>query len=86
MKNNKTPGKVLLNIEFLKYSGEAFLYSFIQLLNKIWTREEIPKCWTKSIVVRIYKKGDLKLCNNNYRFINAYKIFGSTLKNKFYEY
>ena len=39
---------------------EALLF----ICNKIWKNKTWPTNWTKSLVITLPKKGDLKLCNN----------------------
>jgi hypothetical protein len=48
----------------------------------MWTKEELPQQWKKSIIVPIHKKGDMTDCNN-YKGISllstAYKILSNIL-------
>ena len=32
--------------------------------NRLWESEKWPKVWKKSLIVKIFKKGDLYDCNN----------------------
>ena len=38
--------------------------ALLNICNKIWRNVEWPKNWTKSLVIALPKKGDLKQCNN----------------------
>ena len=40
-----------------------------EICRKAWEAEAFPELWTKSVIVTIPKKGDLKLCEN-YRTIS----------------
>ena len=36
----------------------------MNLFNIIWNKEIIPKDWTKGLIVKLPKKGDLQVCDN----------------------
>ena len=38
--------------------------ALLHICNKIWRNVEWPNNWTKSLVIALPKKGDLKQCNN----------------------
>jgi hypothetical protein len=37
---------------------------FEPLLKEIWEQEELPNEWTKGIIIKLLKIGDLTNCNN----------------------
>jgi hypothetical protein len=55
-------------------------FIIIQLINYVWSKEELPDQWKESIIVPIHKKGDKTDCNN-YRGISllstSYKILSN---------
>jgi hypothetical protein len=59
--------------EFLKYSGEIVVDFFVQFFNALFDRGLFPDSWTESIILPLYKKGDV---NNpgNYRGISLCNI------------
>jgi hypothetical protein len=69
LKSLKSPGIDGVAGELIKYGGIAALHSIHHICQKAWSEEKFPELWTKSVIVTIPKKGDLKLCEN-YRTIS----------------
>jgi hypothetical protein len=68
--------------ELIKAGGRTIRFEIHKLINSIWNKEELPEQWKESIIVPIYKKGDLTDCSN-YRRISllstTYKILSNIL-------
>lgn len=78
LKMGKSPGSDGVTNEMIKAGKEKL----VKLFNLILHKKEIPKSWTSSEIVLLYKKGDPKLITS-YRPISLisclYKVFASTL-------
>ena len=89
LKNNKSPGQNLISAENIKYGGEIIKEKIYELIKDIWTRETLPKAWSTSIIIPLFKKGDKTNCEN-YRGIAlldvVYKIFASIIKKRIEPY
>ena len=48
------------------------------LSSKTWEKEEVPAQWKEGIVIKLPKKGDLRVCNN-YRGIMLLSVPGKVL-------
>ena len=81
-KNNKAPGYDRISYEFYKNAPFCFLKEILKLFNLIFIREEIPESFRKSIIVPIFKKGDVNVVSN-YRGLSLldsiYKLFTGIL-------
>lgn len=64
LKNNKSPGIDQITGELLKADVNVTTEILLPLFEKIWKEEKFPKDWQTGVIVKIPKKGDLKLCNN----------------------
>jgi hypothetical protein len=64
LKKYKLPGSGQFPAELIQAGGEMFLSAIHELINSIWTKEELPGKWKESIIVPIYKMGDETDCNN----------------------
>ena len=64
MKSHKSPGTDGISAEIIKAGGEELCEHLHELVAMIWEEETMPLEWTKSIVVTLPKKGDLKNCSN----------------------
>ena len=69
LKPFKAPGIDGVCGELIQQGGEAAMLGIYEICRKAWEAEAFPELWTKSIIVTIPKKGDLKLCEN-YRTIS----------------
>ncbi|KAJ4436253.1 hypothetical protein ANN_18884 [Periplaneta americana] len=86
---NRIDNSIDDNSESFKYVSQTFINRLLHFLYKILAGDDIPTNWTKSIVVRMFKRGDIK-SYDNYRGISllntGYKIFTSIIKNKLYKH
>lgn len=77
-KNRKATGPDGINMELLKYGGNALHGRLLQLINKCWRTRMIPESWKIAEVISLFKKGNREDCRN-YRgisLLNAiYKIY-----------
>ncbi|RLU18885.1 hypothetical protein DMN91_009243 [Ooceraea biroi] len=82
LKNNKTAGVDGIQSKLYKAGGNRLVESLHALIRRIWEEEEMPRDWSKSLIVPLHKKGAKTKCEN-YRGISllntAYKIFSSLL-------
>lgn len=82
LKTGKSPGPDKVTNEMIKAGKDQLIKPLTKLFNLILYRKEIPKSWTLSEIVLLYKKGDPKMISN-YRPISLisciYKVFASTL-------
>ena len=69
LKNNKGVGIDGIPGELLKNGGQELTKKMYEICNWIWTNEDIPRTWTKSVIITIPKKGDIQDCSN-YRTIS----------------
>ena len=67
LKSSKHTNKI--PAEFTTTGGRKIRFEINKLVNYIWNEEELAEEWKKSIILRIYKKGDKTDCNN-YRSIS----------------
>jgi hypothetical protein len=78
LKRYKSPGIEQVPAKLIKAGGETLYSEIHKLICCIWNKEKLPQQWKESIIVPIYKKGDMTDCNN-YRGIfllsTAYKIY-----------
>ena len=64
LKNGKAPGADQITAEMLKADTEQTSQEMKRILDLIWTEEKIPERWTKGLICKIPKKGNLQDCNN----------------------
>ena len=64
MKNEKAAGIDSITVEMLKADVDETTNVLHALFQKIWDQEEIPDDWSKSLIVKLPKKGDLTACGN----------------------
>lgn len=72
-KNNKAPGYDRIPYEFLN-APQLFLEEMLTALNRIVTTGEVPESFKKSIILPLYKKGDVNIASN-YRGISLMDAF-----------
>lgn len=77
-KSNKAPGLDRISYEFYKNAPDSFLNEILSLLNFIFLHEEIPNSFRSSLLIPLFKKGDLNTVSN-YRGLSLldtlYKMF-----------
>jgi hypothetical protein len=65
MKKNKSPGIDNIMSEEIQAAAEGNGILVIwQLLQQVWSKEEIPRDWKRAVIVPIHKKRDRFDCNN----------------------
>ena len=64
LKLNKSPGGDQITAEMLLADIDTAVKVLTDLLNKIWRKERLPEDWTKGIIIKLPKKGDLSICDN----------------------
>ena len=69
IKNGKAPGVDSIPAELLKAGGEHVSSILHKICSKAWQEGTWPSQWTKSILLTLFKKGDIKRCEN-YRTIS----------------
>ena len=62
LKNGKAAGTDNLPAEALKEGGTGIINQLHQLLNLIWATEKIPTEWSKGLLVKLPKYGELSQC------------------------
>lgn len=63
LKNGKAAGVDNIPVEALKEGGAEIVDSLHELLNLVWKEEEISTDWTKGLLVKLPKSGDLSQCD-----------------------
>ena len=64
MKNGKAAGIDSIAVEMLKADADTTTNVVHELFQKIWDQEEIPDDWSRSLIVKLPKKGDLTVCGD----------------------
>ena len=64
LKKGKSPGVDNIPGELIQAGGDHMSAALFNICNKIWKDGKWPENWTKSLVITLPKKGDLKVCNN----------------------
>ena len=64
LKNGKAPGIDSMQAELLKADIGTTSRLLTDLFCKIWEQEVIPKDWSKGLIFKLPKKGDLGNCDN----------------------
>ena len=64
LKKGKSPGVDNIPGELIQAGGQPMITALHNICNKIWTNKKWPQNWTRSLIITLPKKGDLKLCNN----------------------
>lgn len=85
LKVGKAVGTDGIPLEAWRYGGEAIKKGLIEVIRKAWRDGVIPEEWRKSIIVPLYKRGEVENAEN-YRGISllcsAYKIYAEVLCNR----
>ena len=69
LKPRKAPGVDGVCGELIQHGGVVVSSGLQTICQRAWNKEAFPEIWTKSIIITIWKKGDLQLCEN-YRTIS----------------
>ncbi len=64
LKNRKAPGEDQIHAELLKADTPTATKIFQNLFTDIWEKETIPEDWSKGLIIKLPKKGDLQTCDN----------------------
>ena len=86
---NKYPSIDQIPAELIKAGVRKIRTKIHNLINPIWSKDELPEEWKEFIIVPIYKKGDKTDCNN-YRGISllsaTYKLLSNILLSRLTQY
>ena len=63
-KPGKAPGVDEVGPELLRADMEDTAHRLTRCYNRLWETEWWPEMWKKGLIVNIFKKGDLQVCNN----------------------
>ena len=64
LKNGKAPGVDQVTAEMMKADLECTSTELMGIFNIIWEQEKVPTQWTKGLICKIPKKGNLQDCGN----------------------
>ena len=64
MKCGKASGIDSITVDLLKVDTEATATVLEVLFKQIWDKEKVPEDWSKGLIVKLAKKGDLTDCGN----------------------
>jgi hypothetical protein len=64
LKNGKAPGEDQISAEMLKADIEQTSLELQKIFDIIWEKETVPTQWTKGLIFKIPKKGNLQVCGN----------------------
>ena len=85
MKKNKAVGVDGIPMEAWMYGGDAVRKGLMEVLKQVWREGYIPKDWRSSIIVPLYKRGEVNKVGN-YRGISllcsAYKIYAEIIRRR----
>ena len=85
LKMKKSAGPDGLVGEFYKFSGNIFIPFFVKLFNTLFDRGIYPESWSQSLILPLYKKGDVN-DPGNYRGISlidiSSKIYGNIINRR----
>ena len=69
LRRHKSPGIDKIPAEFIKAGDRTTRSEIYKLINSLWNEEELSEEWKGSIIIPIYRKGDIAHCSN-YRGIS----------------
>ena len=82
MKSGKAPGIDNVTSDEMAAAGTTGMNILFKLFEKVWEKEEIPKDWSRAVIVPIFEKKYKTVCDN-YRGISllrhAEKVFASVI-------
>ena len=89
LKSKKAAGPDGLPGEFLKYASDVLAPFFVKFFNALFEKGLYPKNWTESVILPLFKKGDVN-CPGNYRGISlcdiSSKVFGNIINRRLQEW
>ena len=78
MKSGKAPGIDSITADLLRVDTDTTVNVLYELFNKIWEEESIPEDWSRGLIIKLPKKGDLTSCGN-WRGITLMSIVAKVL-------
>ena len=79
MKSGKAPGIDSITADLLRVDIGTTVSVLYELFNKIWKEESIPEDWSRGLIIKLPKKGDLTSCGN-WRGITLMSIVAKVLE------
>ncbi|XP_065577531.1 uncharacterized protein LOC136038388 [Artemia franciscana] len=64
LKNGRAAGTDRISVEMIKASLSICMTVWLTLFASIWKSEKVPDDWTKSTLIKLFKKGDATKCDN----------------------
>lgn len=64
MKNGKAAGIDSIHAEMMKADADLAAFVLTDLFSSIWEKGKIPDDWSKGLIVKLPKKGNLQECDN----------------------
>ena len=64
LKNGRAAGRDRISAEMIKTSLTVCMTVWLTLFASIWKSEKVPDDWTKSTLIKLFKKGDATKCDN----------------------
>ena len=64
LKDGKSPRVDSIPADILKDGGPGIIDALTVVCQKIWTKGQWPKNWTKSLIIPLSKKDITRLCQN----------------------
>jgi ArsR family metal-binding transcriptional regulator len=71
-----------MNCVLIQAGGETLWYEIHELVNSVWTKEDLPDEWKEYIIVPVYKKvskTDCSNCSEISLLSTSYKMLSSIL-------
>ena len=78
MKSGKVPGIESITADLLKVDTDTTVNILHGLFNTIWKEEIVPEDWSRGLIIKLQKKGDLASCGN-WRGITLMSIVAKVL-------
>ncbi|EDO35323.1 predicted protein, partial [Nematostella vectensis] len=63
LKNGKACGNDSIHAEMLKADLETSTHVLTDFFHSVWESDTIPNDWTKGLIVKLPKKGNLHVCD-----------------------
>ncbi|XP_037939173.1 uncharacterized protein LOC119672241 [Teleopsis dalmanni] len=64
LKKDNSPSSDGLAVECFQLDPQLMATKLLSIFNKLWLTESITLSWKESVIVKILKKGDQKICSN----------------------